>query len=68
MFFSWPSSAGLTSEDENGILGWQYSLNGVNNWTGPVHDDWLNLDYNSYKDSTYIHFFLMRRTGENSSR
>ena len=39
MFFSWPSIAGSTSKDENGILGWQYSLNGVNNWTGPVHDD-----------------------------
>lgn len=64
MFFSWPSSAGVTSEDENGILGWQYSLNGVNNWTGPVHDDWLNLDYIPYKDSTYTHYFSNEKDGE----
>jgi len=63
MFFSWPSSAGVSSEDENGILGWQYSLNGVNNWTGPVHDDWLNLDYIPYTDSTYSHYFSNEKDG-----
>ena len=39
-------------------------MNGVNNWTGPVHDDWLNLDYIPYKDSTYTHYFSNEKDGE----
>jgi hypothetical protein len=56
MFFS-GKLAGAASYDEHGILGWQYSLNGVNNWTGPVHSDRFELDYFLMRFYIFILFY-----------
>lgn len=63
MFFSWPSAPNVTSDDENGVLGWQYSLNGVNGWTGPTHSDRFGIDYIPYNDSTYTYYLTNERDG-----
>lgn len=65
MFFSWPSVAGVTSTDENGILGWQYSLNSVNNWTGTEHNDLFDVDYLPYEESTYMYYFTEEKDSAN---
>ena len=65
MFFSWPSGPGVTSTDENGILGWQYSLNGISNWTGNKHNDFLDIDYIPFEGSKYTHYFTEDRDSVN---
>lgn len=57
MFFSWPSSAGVTSTDENGILGWQYSINDVNSWTGPIDSQRFGFSYLPFEESIYTYKF-----------
>jgi hypothetical protein len=57
MFFSWPSAPGVTSSDENGILGWQYSLNDVSSWTGTHESERFDLEYIPFEDTTYSHYF-----------
>jgi hypothetical protein len=57
MFFSWPSTAGVTSSDTNGILGWQYSLNDVSSWTGNAYSERFDLKYIPFQDSDYIYYF-----------
>lgn len=57
MFFSWPSAPGVASEDENGILGWQYSLNDVSSWTGTHESERFDFEYIPYEESTYVHYF-----------
>lgn len=56
MFFSWPSTAGVTSSDTNGILGWQYSLNDISSWTGNTHSDRFDLNYIPFQDSGYVYY------------
>lgn len=55
MFFNWPSTAGVTSSDANGILGWQYSINGVSSWTGPATSERFGLEYLPFENSEYRH-------------
>lgn len=55
MFFNWPSEAGNTSTDENAILGWQYSLNGIDNWTGTEVSTRFDLEYIPLTGSSYTY-------------
>jgi len=57
MFFNWPSTAGVTSDDANGILGWQYSLNDISSWTGSTLSERFDLDYIPFQDSDYTYYF-----------
>jgi hypothetical protein len=61
MFFSWPSSAGVTSTDANGVLGWQYSLNDISSWTGSTYSDRFELDYIPFEATDYTHYFTQER-------
>ena len=55
MFFSWPSLAGVTSTDDNGVLGWQYSINSVSNWTGTVTSERFGFEYLPFQDSEFTY-------------
>lgn len=56
MFFTWPESGDVSSDDgQSGVLGWQYSLNDTESWTGTSHSDKLNIDYLPLTDSTYTY-------------
>lgn len=61
MFFSWPSSAGVTSSDTNGILGWQYSINGVSSWTGLQTSERFDLEYIPFENSEYTHYLTQAK-------
>lgn len=56
MFFSWPNAANVASSDGNGILGWQYSLNGIDNWKGTNTSERFDFEYIPFEDTTYIHY------------
>lgn len=45
--FSWPVSDGSGSSDAggSGVLGWQYSLNGTENWQGSESHDRFGIEY-----------------------
>lgn len=46
MNFSWPSTGGAASSDVHSeVLGWQYSLNGTDNWQGNEFHTTLGIDY-----------------------
>ena len=55
MFFNWPSTAGVTSTDVNGILGWQYSINDILSWTGTDTHPVFGIDYIPFLDTDYTH-------------
>lgn len=46
MNFSWPSTGGAASSDvHSDVLGWQYSLNGTDNWQGNEAHATLGINY-----------------------
>jgi len=63
MNFSWPTSGGSASSDDNaGILGWQYQLNSTSgSWQGTTNSTSLNLDYIPATASSYT--FTQARDG-----
>lgn len=65
MFFSWPSAANVISSDENGILGWQYSLNGIDNWKGTLTSERFDFEYIPFEDTTYIHYLTNEKDSAN---
>lgn len=66
MFFNWPSAAGVTSTDENGIIGWQYSLNSPDHWTGTSTSERFGFDYFPIEDEVYSYYLTEERDGEAS--
>ncbi len=65
MFFNWPSAAGVTSSDANGILGWQYSINDVSSWTGPETSERFDLEYLPFEASEYTHYLTQEKDSSN---
>ena len=63
MFFSWPSSGSVASSDNSAVLGWQYSINDTNSWTGSAHEDRLGIDYIPLVDSDYTYYFDADKDG-----
>jgi hypothetical protein len=63
MFFNWPSDAGVTSFDENGVLGWQYSINDINSWTGTTESTRFGIEYIPFSDVTYSHYLTDDKDG-----
>jgi len=63
MFFSWPSDIDVSSEDNSGVLGWQYSINDTNSWTGSEHHEDLDIDYIPLIDSDYTYRFNLEKDG-----
>ncbi len=66
MFFTWPiSGASAGSDSQSGIIGWQYSLNGTSNWTGPDTNSDLGIDLITSNGSTSEHFLTEGDDGAN---
>lgn len=64
IFFNWPSQAPAASDDSaSGVLGWQYSINDVNSWTGTVYDQFLEIDYIPFAESTFSHYLTTQKDG-----
>jgi len=63
MFFSWPSEGDSSSEDNSGVLGWQYSINDTNSWTGSEHSENLDIDYIPLIESDYTYHFDLEKDG-----
>lgn len=61
MSFSWPSAGPTSSNDLylgqelSGVIGWQYSINATDNWSGPNYSTSLDLYYLPLSGSTYTH-------------
>jgi hypothetical protein len=54
MNFSWPSTVGSASSDNDSqVLGWQYAINSTNTWKGTETHPTLDIDYMPYLGSTY---------------
>ncbi len=54
MFFEWPDSgAAASSDNESGLLGWQYSINDSGTWKGTSTHPVLDVDYIPIEDATY---------------
>ena len=46
MYFNWPTSGNLAASDAgSGLLGWQYSINSLNDWRGTETDATLGIEY-----------------------
>jgi hypothetical protein len=59
MFFTWPTSgSSQATDDQSGILGWQYAINSSSEgaWRGSVTNDKLGVEYIPIDGSEGVHY------------